>query len=98
LAARQSEEPWLWHARFGHLNFDVLRSLAHQKMVYGLPVIKHTGELCDCLAGKQRRLPFLEMAKYRAGDFLHLVHGDLCRPITPATHGGCRYFLLIVDD
>jgi hypothetical protein len=66
-------------------------------MVRGMPHIKHAGELCDgCLAGKQRRLPFPKAAKYRAGNALELVHGDL--PITPATHGGRRYFLLLVDD
>lgn len=26
------------------------------------------------------------------------MHGDLCRPVTPATPGGRRYFLLLVDD
>jgi transposase InsO family protein len=26
------------------------------------------------------------------------VHGDLCGPITPATPGGRRYFLLLIDD
>jgi hypothetical protein len=26
------------------------------------------------------------------------VHGDLCGPVTPATLGGRRYFLLLVDD
>lgn len=34
----------------------------------------------------------------RAQDQLELVHGDLCGPITPATPGGKRYFLLLVDD
>jgi transposase InsO family protein len=29
---------------------------------------------------------------------LELVHGDLCGPITAATPGGKRYFLLLVDD
>jgi transposase InsO family protein len=29
---------------------------------------------------------------------LELVHGDLCGPMTPATPGGRRYFLLLVDD
>jgi hypothetical protein len=28
---------------------------------------------------------------------LELVHGDLCGPITPATPGGKKYFLLLVD-
>ena len=31
LAARHTEEPWLWHARFGHLSFDALDRL--EKMV-----------------------------------------------------------------
>ncbi|CAA0827650.1 Gag-Pol-related retrotransposon family protein [Striga hermonthica] len=97
LAVRHTEEPWLWHARFGHLSFDALGRL--RKMVRGLPHIEHVGELCDsCLAGKQRRLLFPKAAKYRAADVLELVHGDLCGPITPATHGGRRYFLLLVDD
>ena len=51
LAARRTEEPWLWHAQYGHLSFDTLGRL--EKMVTGLPHIKHVGELCDsCLAGK----------------------------------------------
>ncbi|CAA0841943.1 cysteine-rich RLK (RECEPTOR-like protein kinase) 8 [Striga hermonthica] len=97
LAVRHTEEPWLWHARFGHLSFDALGRL--RNMVRGLPHIEHVGELCDsCLAGKQRRLPFPKATKYHAADVLELVHGDLCGPITPATHGGRRYFLLLVDD
>ena len=68
-------------------------------MVTGLPHIEHAGELCDsCLVGKQRRLSFPKTAKYRAAEALELVHGDLCGPITPATHGGRKYFILLVDD
>ncbi|XP_066320369.1 uncharacterized protein [Miscanthus floridulus] len=97
LAARHTEDPWLWHARFEHLSFDALSRL--EKMVRGLPHIKHGGELCDsCLVRKQRRLPFPKAAKYRAKDALKLVHDDLCGPITPATNSGRWYFLLQVDD
>ena len=97
LAARHTEEPWLWQARFGHLSIDALGRL--EKMVRGLLHIKHGCELCDsCLAGKHRRLSFPKAAKYRAADALQLVHGDLCGPITPATNGGRWYFLLLVDD
>jgi hypothetical protein len=35
---------------------------------------------------------------YRAEELLEFVHGDLCGPITPATHDGRCYFLLLVDD
>ena len=97
LTTRHTKEPLLWHARFSHLSFDALGWL--EKTVRGLPHIKHGGELCDnCLAGKQRRLPFPKAAKYRAEGALELVHDDLCGPITPATNGGQRYFLLFVDD
>jgi len=32
---------WIWHLRFGHLNFDGLRLLARKNMVKGLPYVKH---------------------------------------------------------
>ena len=41
---------------------------------------------------------FPKAAKYRAAKALELVHNDLYGPITPATNGGRRYFLLLVDD
>lgn len=67
--------------------------------MHGLPHIKHTDELCDsCLAGKQRRLPFPKAARYRMGNVLELVHGNLCGPITLAMHRGRRYFLMLVDN
>jgi transposase InsO family protein len=47
---------------------------------------------------KQRRLPFPRQSSFRAKERLKLVHGDLCEPVTPATPGGRRYFLLLVDD
>ena len=97
MAARHTEEPWLWHAWFGHLSFDALGRL--KKMAQGLPHIKHVGELCDCcLAEKQRRLLFPKATKYRAADALELIHNDLCGPIMPATNGGWWYFLLLMDD
>ncbi|WVZ70894.1 hypothetical protein U9M48_019523 [Paspalum notatum var. saurae] len=98
LAAVMDDEAWLWHARFGHLNFEALARMLRTWMVRGLPRIEYINELCDsCLAGKQRRSPFAKKAKYRAADRLGLVHGDLCGPISSATHGG-RKFLLLVDD
>ena len=67
-------------------------------MVTGLPHIEHACELCDSyLAGKQRRLSFPKTAKYHAIEALELVHGDLYGPITPATPGGRKYFILLVD-
>jgi transposase InsO family protein len=95
---RVSESTWLWHARFGHLNFPALRKLARDDMVRGLPEVGQVDQICDgCLAGKHRRSPFSHRAEYRV-EVLELVHGDLCGPITPPTPSGSCYFLLLVDD
>lgn len=56
-------------------------------------------QVCDdCMIAKQRRLPFPVQVAYRVTQQLDLWHGDLCGPISPATHSGKRYFLLLVDD
>jgi transposase InsO family protein len=56
-------------------------------------------QFCNaCVLMKQRRLPFPQQSSFRAKERLKLVHGDLCGPVTPATPGGRRYFLLLVDD
>jgi hypothetical protein len=47
---------------------------------------------------KQRRLSFPQQSSFRAKERLELMHGDLCGPVTPATPGGQRYFLLLIDD
>ncbi|WVZ75579.1 hypothetical protein U9M48_023618 [Paspalum notatum var. saurae] len=91
LAAVRDEEAWLWHAQFRHLNFEALARMSRAGMARGLPQLEHVEELCDsCLAGKQRSL-FAKKAKYRVGDRLELVHGDLCGPISLATHVGRKY-------
>ena len=55
------DDSWLWHLRFGHLNFGGLNLLSRTKMVNGLPVINHPNQLCDgCLFGKHARKGFLK--------------------------------------
>ncbi|KAA0031828.1 copia protein [Cucumis melo var. makuwa] len=58
---------WIWHLRFGHLNFDDLRLLARKNMVKGLPYVKHPDQLCEgCLHGKQSRRSFPQESSSRA--------------------------------
>jgi hypothetical protein len=47
---------------------------------------------------KQWQLPFPQQSSFRVKERLEFVHGDLCGPVTPATLGGQRYFLLLIDD
>jgi hypothetical protein len=37
LAMQSTESVWLWHMRYGHLNFPALRKIARDGMVRGLP-------------------------------------------------------------
>lgn len=61
--------------------------------------MNHVEQVCDgCLVGKQCRALLQQEAKFRASKVLELIHGDLCRPISPSTLGGNKYFLLVIDD
>jgi hypothetical protein len=52
LSAKSEEAAWRWHARFGHLSFQLLRQLARHEMVRGLPTLEQVDQMCDtCLAG-----------------------------------------------
>ena len=59
LAASISDESWMWHHRFGHLNFRSLSELKSKKMVHGLPQIEIPKQLCvECYVSKQPRNSF----------------------------------------
>jgi hypothetical protein len=59
LATCKDDEAWRWHERFGQLYFDVLRQLARDDMVRGLPAIDHVSQFYDtCVITKHRRTPF----------------------------------------
>nr|GEU68839.1 zinc finger, CCHC-type [Tanacetum cinerariifolium] len=82
-----------------HLNFDDINKMTRKGLVEGIPRINHAGQICDaCLLGKHSRTPFPNQAKFRSNNPLDLVYGDLCRPISPATHSGKKLIFLLVDD
>jgi hypothetical protein len=90
---------WMWHARLGHVNFRAMKLLVEKGMAAGVPMITHPDQVCHgCLASKQTMLPFPIATSFRAQKPLQLVYVDLCGPITPATPGGNKYFMLLVDD
>ena len=99
LLSKMDDVAWLWHARYGHLNFRSLRELGAREMVEGMPLVWCVEQVCDgCTLGKQHRTPFPKASAYRASKGLELVHADLCGHVTPPTPGGKLFFLLIVDD
>jgi GAG-pre-integrase domain/Integrase core domain len=89
----------MWHARYGHINFQSLRKLSQGNIVEGLLEIECKEGMCrGCVIGKQRRSSFPDEASFRANEVLELIHEDLCGPIKPTTPVGNKYFLQLVDD
>ena len=99
IMSEDNAEEWLWHSRFGHLNFHTLQEMSRKNSVEGLPSFVIPRKICrSCVAGKHHRTSFPKKSPFRATEPLELIHIDICGPITPTTLGGSRYFLLIIDD
>ncbi|XP_066341937.1 uncharacterized protein [Miscanthus floridulus] len=45
LLTKLEEATWLWHARYGHLNFRALHDLGAKMMVEGIPLIKRAEQV-----------------------------------------------------
>lgn len=99
LMAKEDDPSWLWHFRYGHLNFNGLRTLHQKEMVTGLPMITPPSKVCeDCVVGKQHRDQFPKGKAWRAHNLLDLVHSDICGPINPISNGKRKYFVSFIDD
>jgi transposase InsO family protein len=99
LRADLVDDSWLWHRRFGHLNFQSLKLLQQQDLVYGLPSIHEKGDVCEgCALGKHHRQPFPKGGAWRAKEVLELVHTDVCGPMKTLSNSQNKYFILFIDD
>ncbi|RDX75456.1 hypothetical protein CR513_44654, partial [Mucuna pruriens] len=57
----------VWHSRYGHLNYNGLKTLLGHDMVKGLPTFKSPTQLCEhCLKGKHQRDPFPQQNNWHA--------------------------------
>ncbi|CAL9012443.1 unnamed protein product [Prunus brigantina] len=93
------EPAWLWHRRFGHLNYISLKLLQEKDMVQGLPKLQEPEKICSgCAIGKSHRSSFDKEKAWRASQPLELIHSDICGPMQTITLGGNRYFLTFIDD
>jgi len=93
------DEYHLWHCRFGHLNYNGLKTLFNKNMVIGLPSLKMPGKLCiECLTSKQHRNSISKKSSWRASNKLQLIHADICGPIKPESNNKKRYILSFIDD
>jgi hypothetical protein len=89
----------LWHERFGHLNYRSLQQLCNQQMVTGLPLVLGRDGFCaSCVLNKHHQDSFEKCASWHASSPLHIVHSDLCGPLSYPSFSGCKYFLTFIDD
>ncbi|XP_076921631.1 uncharacterized protein LOC143583119 [Bidens hawaiensis] len=59
LQSKIEDDAWRWHTRLGHINFELMKSMAKKDLVRGLPHVEHGNQLCEsCLVGKQTRCSF----------------------------------------
>ncbi|KAF7150792.1 hypothetical protein RHSIM_Rhsim02G0093400 [Rhododendron simsii] len=87
-SAKVRDAAWLWHFRYGHLNFGGLKTLQQKNMVIGLPQIAAPSGVCEeWVVSKQHRNQFPQGPSWRAKKSLALVHSDICGPITPCSNG-----------
>ena len=66
----------LWHARLGHVGFQLLQKISTKQLLDGVPIFKdiQDDEICPgCQYGKSHRLSFIS-SKNRASTVLKLIH------------------------
>jgi hypothetical protein len=68
-------------------------------MVTVLPLFSCRDGFCvGCVLGKHHRDSFEKCASWHASGPLHLVHSDLCGPLSSLSFSGCKYFLTFIDN
>lgn len=89
-----------WHRRMGHLNSSDLNKMK-EGAILGIDfkdkAVIDKSTCVVCCQGKQSRLPFNHVAT-RSSEALNIIHADICGPMEVTSIGGCRYFLIFVDD
>jgi len=95
----KEEDSWLWHYRFGHLNFRSLNQLVDKEMIMGVPKLEIPNKICDtCLIGRQPRTAFNSSISHRPKYVLNVVYSDVCGPLELPSLRGNKYFISFVDE
>ncbi|KAL4291090.1 hypothetical protein GQ457_14G002100 [Hibiscus cannabinus] len=96
----QTESAAIWHARLGHLGYQLLQKISSKRLVDGMPSLRNAREvvICQgCQFGKSHRLPFMKSSN-RKTSMLELIHTDLMGPTKIPSFSGYRYAMVLVDD
>jgi transposase InsO family protein len=95
VAATTTLSPNLWHSRLGHASLSRLQLLASQGHLGSVNF--HKFDCMSCQFDKQTKLSFNNSDSFSSAPF-DLVHSDVWGPAPFTTEGGCRYFVIFVDD
>ena len=71
--------------------------LAKKNLLDGMK-LKKVKRCVNCLAEKQKRVPFNSHPPSRKSELLDLVHSDLCGPFKVKSKGGALYFATFIGD
>ena len=98
--ASQTESAATWHARLGHVGYQMLQQISSKKLLDGLPLLNNVHEdvVCQgCQYGKSHHLPFKSSSNRRTTP-LELIHTDLMGPTKTPSCSNCHYVMILVDD
>ncbi|GFT33270.1 retrovirus-related Pol polyprotein from transposon TNT 1-94 [Trichonephila clavipes] len=84
----------IWHNRLCHLNCKYMLKMKDYIDIDN--VNNFTCETCDISRVTRKTHHSIDI--YQSSQILELLHADLCGPINIETHGGAKYFMVIVDD
>ena len=91
----------LWHQRFCHPSYPVLKRMIRDNLVTGLTITSSSkpDPICEpCLAGKMVADPFPSSSSHHSTKLLDLIHSDVHGPIKVASFSGYRYWVTYIDD
>lgn len=90
----------IWHARLGHLGYQLLQQISSKKLVVGIPVLQNDREkiVCQgCQFGKLHRLSFMKSSESKSFIF-GLVHTDLMGLMKTTSYNVFRHVMVLIDD
>ncbi|KAL0359324.1 UNVERIFIED_CONTAM: Retrovirus-related Pol polyprotein from transposon TNT 1-94 [Sesamum angustifolium] len=96
----QTDSAAAWHARLGHVGYQMLQQISSKRLLDGLPTLKNVHEdvVCQgCQYGKSHHLPF-KMSSNRRTTSLELIHTDLMGPTRTPSCSHNHYVMVLVDD
>ena len=99
-STKANSEIELWHKRIGHTNLNKLKAMQSKGVIIELPKFKEKeieGVSKACQFGKQHQHPFPKERNMSRG-LLDVIHSDVWGPTQTSTFGGCRYYVLFIDD